>query len=430
MKSLEIFSGAGGLAEGLKLSGFKHSGLLEYDRDACNTLRANFSQEIVLEQDIRDLDFGQFTEIDLFGGGPPCQPFSIGGKARGQLDERDMFPYAINGIRELKPRAFIFENVKGLLRKSFEDYFKYIILQLTFPAITQKDRESWFDHLSRLERQNKYGNDSDLEYRVVHKLINAANYGVPQKRERVIIVGIRNDLDLNWSFPAETHSADSLTWDKFVTKEYWYRNEVPQHQQELPDALMKKRISNLKQQFGFFKPTTKPWMTVREAINDLPDPQSSLNVIPNHVFRDGARIYPGHTGSYIDEPSKTIKAGGHGVPGGENMIRYPNGDVRYFTICEAKRIQTFPDDYKITGSWSEGMRQLGNAVPVALSLVFGQELNKKLSYRESHNELGKFRGKTMFPEKLAKANEILKKVGLPEKRCTKNMRIDFLSSEI
>jgi DNA (cytosine-5)-methyltransferase 1 len=83
-------------------------------------------------------------------------------------------------------------------------------------------------------------------------------------------------------------------------------------------------------------------------------------------LREGARAYLGHTGSYIDMPSKTLKAGDHGVPGGENMIRYEDGQIRYFTILEAKKIQTFPDDYKIFGSWTEAMRQIGNAVPVEL----------------------------------------------------------------
>ncbi|MDQ7058252.1 MAG: DNA cytosine methyltransferase [Ghiorsea sp.] len=94
----------------------------------------------------------------------------------------------------------------------------------------------------------------------------------------------------------------------------------------------------------------------------------------NHKFRNGAKSYPGHTGSPIDEPSKTLKAGDHGVPGGENMIRYNDNSIRYFTVREAARLQTFPDDYHLSGVWSECMRQLGNAVPVSLAEVVAQSV--------------------------------------------------------
>jgi DNA (cytosine-5)-methyltransferase 1 len=98
-----------------------------------------------------------------------------------------------------------------------------------------------------------------------------------------------------------------------------------------------------------------------------------------HILREGARSYPGHTGSYIDMPSKALKAGDHGVPGGENMIRYHDGSIRYFTTYEAKRLQTFPPDYKILGSWTESMRQIGNAVPVELGHRVADSLAKSLA---------------------------------------------------
>ncbi len=382
MKSLELFSGAGGLAEGLRISGFEHTGLLEYNKDACNTLRLNFPNSKIFEQDIRDFNFKDIGSIDILGGGPPCQPFSLGGKAKGFDDSRDMFPHAIQGIRELMPKAFIIENVKGLLRQSFASYFNYIILQLTYPEIVLTKNEDWQSHLQRLEKIHTAGVYAGLKYNVVFRLINAANYGIPQKRERVIIVGIRDDLGIQWSFPKETHSEERLFWDKFVTGEYWDRNKVAKSKREVIDDSLKQRVKSLKHQYGFFSPDKNPWQTIREALKDLPDPRTN-KFSPEHIFRDGARVYPGHTGSYIDEPSKTIKAGDHGVPGGENMIRFENGEVRYLTILEAKRIQTFPDDYLITGSWTEGMRQLGNAVPVKLANFIGNELIKKLSCQQA-----------------------------------------------
>jgi DNA (cytosine-5)-methyltransferase 1 len=373
--SLEIFSGAGGLAKGIEIAGAKHAAFLEWNPDACKTLRFNYCPEIVHETDIRFFDFTKFSGVDIIAGGPPCQPFSIGGKAKGFDDERDMFPYAISAIRQLTPKAFIFENVKGLLRKSFSDYFNYVILQLTYPEVTKKTKD-WRAHLADLEKIHTKGIYQGFQYNVAFRMINAANYGVPQKRERVIIVGIRSDLNIPWSFPNETHSEDALLWMKHVTKEYWDRHSI--HPTENDLCIMNAEKSRLLNKYGIFPPTLKPWFTIRDVIADLPNPQKIKNYHPEHYYRGGAKSYPGHTGSEIDQPSKTLKAGDHGVPGGENMIRFNDGSVRYFTILEAKRVQTFPDEYPILGSWTEAMRQLGNAVPVRLGYVVSADLIRSL----------------------------------------------------
>jgi DNA (cytosine-5)-methyltransferase 1 len=102
------------------------------------------------------------------------------------------------------------------------------------------------------------------------------------------------------------------------------------------------------------------------------------NEFPNHDFRDGARAYTGHSGSVLDEPSKTIKAGAHGVPGGENMLVLDDGSLRYYTVRESARIQTFPDGYKFHGSWTESMRQIGNAVPIKLAHAIGASIIKQM----------------------------------------------------
>ena len=377
MRSLEIFSGAGGLAQGLRLAGFKHQALVEWDKDACRSLKHNFLPSTVLEANIQDFDYTAYRGIDILAGGPPCQPFSLGGKHKGCEDTRNMFPHAIRGIKELAPKAFIFENVKGLLRQSFSAYFNYILLQLTYPEVLKEKEEAWNSHFTRLEKIHK-GDYLGLKYNLIYKLVNAANYGIPQKRERVIIVGIKDSLKQEFSFPQKTHSQDRLLWDKFVTQDYWNRLKIPRSQQEQPDTKTQKKVEKLKYCYGMYNPPGLPWVTIREALCDLPNPQAANNNIKDHQFRGGARIYPGHTGSFIDDPSKTIKAGDHGVPGGENMIRFQNGKVRYFTLLEAKRIQTFSDDYQIYGSWTEGMRQLGNAVPVKLGYVLGNSLQAQL----------------------------------------------------
>ena len=376
MKSLEIFSGAGGLAKGLELAGFQHSAFVEFNKHACASLHENFDPKKVYFGDIKDYDLSALDGVDVVAGGPPCQPFSLGGKHKADQDSRDMFPYAIRAIEQLTPKAFVFENVKGLLRTSFADYFEYIILRLTYPGFAAKPGADWKEHLSDLRRITQLSY-AGTKYDVSFKLINAADYGVPQTRERVVIVGIRADLGTSWAYPAETHSEDRLLWEMYVSGEYWKHHRVPKSERLPITEPLQEKVARLKDKYGMFEPEQLPWRTVRDALHDIPDPRTDHG-IDDHIFRDGARTYPGHTGSDIDWPAKTIKAGGHGVPGGENMIRYPDGSVRYFTVCEAKRIQTFPDSFVIKGAWGEAMRQIGNAVPVLLGETMGRELAGRL----------------------------------------------------
>jgi DNA (cytosine-5)-methyltransferase 1 len=384
LRSVELFAGAGGLAMGVSRAGFKHDAVIEYDHDTCVTIRANQTYGVrplcewpLIESDVRLIDYGTLEPgLDLLAGGPPCQPFSLGGKHRGPLDKRDMFPEAVRAVRELMPKAFIFENVKGLLRQSFTSYFEYIILQLTYPELVRNAEEAWTDHLSRLERHHTGGVMHGMKYRVVFRLVNAADHGVPQCRERVIIVGLRDDLNIDWSFPAGTHSQDALLWRQWVSEDYWDRHRVSKAARPHP-AKHAARIERIKSD-GLLA-LQEPWLTVRDAIGDLPDPRTpEAAVVANHRFMAGARAYPGHTGSALDEPAKTLKAGDHGVPGGENMLANHDQTVRYFTVREASRIQTFPDDYRFTVSWTESMRQLGNAVPVRLGEVIARSVRRRL----------------------------------------------------
>lgn len=371
LDAIELFSGAGGLALGLFNAGFQPKLLVEKNKDAINTLNYNHQHQLShLQQsniklaDVKALSFSEFYEkISIVAGGPPCQPFSLAGKHQAANDERDMFPQAVRAIRETLPKAFIFENVKGLLRESFSTYFEYILLQLSYPEIIKKTSETWLEHLTKLEKTHTQTNYQGTKYNVLFRLLNAADYGVPQKRERVFIVGFKADLNIHWSFPKPTHSKDALLWSQWVTEKYWDMIDHPDGKPDTPKQIVQK----LTNRYGLFNPIEKPWVTLRQAIADLPHPQDNKNTIHNHEFRAGARTYPGHTGSPIDEPAKTLKAGDHGVPGGENMIRFNDNSLRYLTVREAARVQTFPDNYFITGSWTESMRQIGNAVPVALS---------------------------------------------------------------
>ncbi|MCL2649118.1 MAG: DNA cytosine methyltransferase [Phycisphaerales bacterium] len=383
MKSVELFVGAGGLAIGTARAGFEHQAVVEWNRNACDTLRRNKANGVahvrdwtIVEGDVRDYDFAQHRgEADVVIGGPPCQPFSLGGKHLGCDDHRNMFPEAVRAVREIAPKAFMFENVKGLLRKTFANYYGYIIKQLTYPTLTPKGDEEWTHHLDRLEKRITGGRFGGLKYNVIYQLLNAADYGVPQHRHRVIIVGIRSDLGIEFSFPQPTHTEDALLYQQWVTGEYWERHRISKkHRPTMPPALSR-RVAELKSQLPVM--LGQPWRTVQDAIADLPKLAlgETCTKFTNHFLNPGARSYHGHNGSPLHEPAKALKAGDHGVPGGENTLRFADGSVRYFSVRECARIQTFPDDWSFEGSWTESMRQLGNAVPVLL----GETVAKRLA---------------------------------------------------
>lgn len=388
MKSVELFTGAGGLAIGIENAGFHHDTVVERNKYCCYTIRQNQALGFkplqgwrVFSDDVRGFDYSEVKgPVDLLAGGPPCQPFSIGGKHRGPLDARDMFPEMVRAMRELRPRAVLVENVRGLLRESFAKYFEYVTLQMRYPEILAKPDEDWAEHLSRLERHHTKGREKGLHYNIIFRAINAASYGVPQKRERVIIIGFRSDLGVEWSFPDTTHSLDALLRAQWVTGEYWERHKVSKKKRPTIPERYKERIDRLRTQQTLFETDEKAWRTVRDAIADLPDPErEDCSQFHNHEHNPGARRYIGHTGSPFDEPAKTLKAGDHGVPGGENTVVMPNGSVRYFTVRESARLQTFPDDYVFHAVWTEAMRQLGNAVPVFLGQVIAEGIRQKLS---------------------------------------------------
>lgn len=385
MRSVELFTGAGGLAMGISAAGFHHDAMVEWDRDACDTIRENQRRRVrpvahwpeVYHGDVRRFDYSAIKSgVDLVAGGPPCQPFSLGGKHRAFNDARDMWPESVRAVRELRPRAFIFENVPGLVRESFADYFEHVLLQLTYPEMVRRSGEDWLAHRTRLERHHTSGRERGLGYRVVFQVLTACDFGVPQRRPRVILVGFRNDLNVEWSFPETTHSREALLWDQWASGDYWERHEVARRRR----PAMPERVKSILQRLDG-EPATRPWRTVRDAIADLPEPREGRETpgVLNHRLMPGARPYVGHTGSPIDEPAKTLKAGDHGVPGGENMLARPDGTVRYFTVRESARLQAFPDDFLFHGSWTESMRQIGNAVPVTLGRVVAQSVADRLA---------------------------------------------------
>lgn len=376
MISLELFTGIGGLALGLSKAGYDHAALFEVNKAACRVLRDNqfliMNNELpLIETDVCDFDFSNLNKhVDLLAAGPPCQPFSSGGKHAGYLDKRNMFPEVIRAVRFLKPRAILIENVSGLLRECFSEYFEYIILQLSFPELPNKTNGNWYDHLSCLRQLKKQKILTETKYDIYYKLINSADFGVPQKRKRIFIVGFRSDLKVEWNFPNPTHSEKTLFWNKYISGEYWEKHDISRKAMNLSKKLKEEILTH-------YDPSIKPWNTVRDTIFDLPSPKKKSHFI-NHILIPGARSYKGHIGSAYDEPSKTLKAGVHGVPGGENTLRYSNGKVRYFTVRECARLQTFPDDFHFNESWTSSMRQIGNSVPVSLAEILGKSIHAKL----------------------------------------------------
>lgn len=388
LRSVELFGGAGGLALGLHRAGFTSEMFVEWDRWACDTVRENAKaghpdvQDWAVRQgDVREVDWsGLSGEIDLVSGGPPCQPFSMGGRARAADDKRDMFPAAAEVIRTLRPRAFVLENVKGLTRAAFANYLQLIQLRLQHPDLPPRPDETWVEHLARLQSEHT-GNHQGLTYKTALTVVNAADYGVPQQRHRVLIVGFRSDVDAEWAMPMATHSHDALLRSQWVTGDYWDEHEVATAARPPSPDRFRSRVAKIRS--GEIEVTTDRWRTVRDALADVPEPRSGgVRGWHNHVLQEGARSYPGHDGSPVDMPAKTLKAGGHGVPGGENMLRRVDGSIRYFSVRESARLQTFPDDYRLHGAWGEAMRQIGNAVPVQLAKVVGDSVAQHLRRAE------------------------------------------------
>lgn len=373
------------MALGIHAAGFKHLGLVEYDAFAAETLRENsrrvldLNPDLVLHRDARSVDYAAYAGIvDLLSGGPPCQPFSTAGRSRGHADDRNMFPTMLDAVAEIMPRAILVENVKGLRRDKFRDYFDYILWRLRFPLHRPRDGEDWGSHYARLRRTMEADFGDDEQYAVTWQAVDTADFGVPQRRERVIFSAFRRDLGIEPSRLEATHSKEALLWDQWITGQYWERHGVPSN--DYLGMQDKSFLSRLRVQL---LPTDNrvPWRTVRDAINDLPAPvpRGTRETVSNHVQHPGARVYPCHVGSFLDWPAKALKAGTHGTPGGENMLLDPFDDsVRYFTTREAARLHTFPDAWHFHGTWGACIRQLGNAVPVELARLFAEEIYGRL----------------------------------------------------
>lgn len=368
---IEIFAGAGGMTLGLETAGFHFTHVFEIDPHTCQTLEANRSigtglfRGEVWQQDVSKVDWHGFhVPIRLLAGGAPCQPFSLAGRHLADRDERNMFPEVLQAVRCLRPQAVLLENVQGLARPSFRPYLDYIVRQLEWPSVAPNRDEEWQDHNQRISQHEKATTD-EPDYLVDWASLEAADFGVAQRRKRVFIVATKAGLSERFNFPEPTHRREALILAQ-ANGDYWNDRSLP-----VPEPSAHGIDEGRFEEFS----VADPWQTVRDQISDLPPPAScESRSDDNHWLIPSAKVYRGHSGSRLDWPSKTIKAGVHGVPGGENIVLLDDGTYRYFTLRETARLQGFPDDFVFCGARLHITRQIGNAVPVGLAEAIGHQL--------------------------------------------------------
>lgn len=327
VRVLDVFAGAGGLSIGLEHAGFDVVAGAEWDADACDTFSKAHPSAEVIDGDVAAIDFRRWRgEVEVLVGGPPCQPWSSGGKRLGKEDPRDGWPAYLRALREVSPRAFIAENVAGFAAGGRSAHFNELLATL-----------------------------KGLGFNVTARVVNAADYGVPQKRQRMLIVGVR---DATFSFPDPTHG---LSLDR-----PW---------QKAGDVIGSDPI-------GVPNPSI---VTYARCPDIRPNPYDG------HIYNGGGRPID------LSRPSPTLLAsmGGNKTPwldtlgvvpayhahlvagGAPRSGRVPG--ARRITVEEAALLQTFPPGVTFVGARSSRYRQIGNAVPPLLAQVVGSALRELLA---------------------------------------------------
>lgn len=303
MRVVSLFSGAGGLDLGFTMAGHEIVWANDIYEDAVKTYRQNLGDHIVCK-DIALVDAADIPNCDIIIGGFPCQGFSVANVKRHVDDERNvLYKQLIRIIEAKKPKFFLAENVKGLTNLAKGAVFQMILSD--FRA---------------------------LGYQVDSRILNAADFGVPQTRQRVIIVGVRNDVDFTYDFPHPTHSKTGA------------------------DGLPK-------------------WVSVSKALAGIPDPDQP-NDLPNHEYSKyklNFNGYLGHRQLDPEKPAPTVTARGDNK-GGVVILPHPNAERR-MSCRELARIQSFPLDYEFYGNRSSVYRQIGNAVPPLLGYAVAKVFN-------------------------------------------------------
>lgn len=307
LTSIEICAGAGGQALGLEMAGFNHVALVEYEEDYCNTLKVNRPEWNVICADVKNFSGKPYRDkIDLFAGGVPCPPFSVAGKQLGSDDERDLFPEALRLTEEINPRAVMLENVRGFLDSTFSEYRDYILKKI-----------------------------DALGYKVKIKLINASDYGVPQLRPRVVIVGIRKDINGEFCYPIEKPELTKTVGDTLAD-------------------LMKENgwsgVENWKKQASSIAPT----VVGGSKKHGGPD------LGPVRARKAWAALGVDGLGIANEAPPEDF----------EGMPR--------LTPRMLARIQGFPDSWSFGKKKTAACRMIGNAFPPPVAQAVGEEIRRVL----------------------------------------------------
>lgn len=332
-KIISLYSGCGGLDLGFKKAGFKTIVATDNWETACNTLLHNKIADQVIKDDIRNISFAKYrNQIDVVIGGPPCPPYSqtrhyLVDKKRGLEDEGAGFavPEYFRIVKEVNPNVFLFENVDGFMYKTHKDALDFLI-----------------------EQSEKLG------YNITYKVVNTANYGVPQTRKRFICVGVKKKLG-KFIFPEETHNEkgenNKLKWVNCKAVLSDYDNITAEEKKQRPGS----------KDYELFKliPPGDNYLFFTEKRG-----------CPNPVFKWKSRYWTFLLKLSPDRPSWTIQAS---FSNNQGPFHWRN---RFLRIEEIKRIQTFDDNYILKGEFKDQWRQIGNAVPPLLAEIFANEIKK------------------------------------------------------
>lgn len=323
IKNIELFAGAGGLALGLEKAGIDGVEFVEFNHQACETLRTNRPKWNVVEGDVHEVDFKKYKgKVDLVSGGAPCQAFSYAGKKLGFGDTRGtLFAEFARCVEETQPKMFLFENVRGLLSHDHGRTFETIL------------------HVFE-----------DLGYQVQYQVLNACYYGVGQKRERLIVIGVRNDL------------VDKVKFEYPEADEKW--TTLADALKDVPDSPYQAYSEN-KHKVMELVPPGGCWV-------DLPD-DVAREYMGKSYFSGGGRRGMARRIAW-DEPCLTLTTS----PSQKQTERCHPEETRPFTVREYARIQSFPDEWEFSGNIGDQYKQIGNAVPVELARRIGLQVVKAL----------------------------------------------------